>query len=147
MKAKNKRLELVFYISAFLLAVGVFLPLTKLPILGEVTYNRVAEIESFLVIGFAILGVVFLQIKKHRFIPIAVAGVWLAMLFQTVRGLLQPKDTSLVGQMTSKATSALVEFGSEFFLNIFEFSWGGFVLLIGLLGFTCTGVVRASKKK
>ena len=52
----KKNLELAVYTSAILLAIGVFLPITKLPIYGEVSYNKISSFESYLVILFALSG-------------------------------------------------------------------------------------------
>ena len=49
----NKHIEIGIYISTTLLAVGVFLPLTSLPVIGDVSYNRVAEVESYIVVATA----------------------------------------------------------------------------------------------
>ncbi len=37
------------------------------------------------------------------------------------------------------------DFAADLFLNVAEFSWGGFVLLVGLLAFTVTCILRSFK--
>tara|TARA_E500000331_G_scaffold354538_1_gene407745 strand:+ start:482 stop:703 length:222 start_codon:yes stop_codon:yes gene_type:complete len=70
----NKHIEIGIYISATLLAVGVFLPLTSLPVIGDVSYNRVAEVESYIVVAAALSATVliFTGMPKFTFVSAAV---------------------------------------------------------------------------
>jgi hypothetical protein len=138
---------MLLYVSAVMLAVGVFLPITSMAVVGDVSYNRIAEIESYIVILLAISGPAFLFIKQHKFILASVIGVWVTLLFPALEGLFQKTDTSLMGKISSKASGAMQEFASELFLNVFQFSWGGYIFLIGLLLFTAVGILRSMKKK
>jgi len=143
----KKNVELAIYVSAILLAVGVFLPLTSLPIIGDVTYTSIAQIESYVVIFFAVTAPVFISIKSHRLLLVSVIGAWVTLLFPAIESLLTPKDTSLLGKLGDKASSVMQEFAADLFLNIVEFSWGGFIFLLGLLLFTVFGIMRALQKK
>ncbi len=40
-----KIINIAIYVTAALLAVSVFLPITSLPVIGDVSYNRVADID------------------------------------------------------------------------------------------------------
>jgi len=143
---KKKKIDLVIYTSALLLAVGVFLPLTKLPIYGNVTYNRIATIESYLVILFAISAPVFLIIGKHRFVKLSAIGVWVTLLFPVIKGLFQTSDKGFFGKVGDAASSAISDFAANIFLNIAHFKWGGIIFLLGLLVFTLSCLLRPLKK-
>ena len=141
----KKKLESAIYISVVMLVVGIFLPLTKLPIYGDVSYNRVASIESYMVIMFALLAPVLLFIKKTKFIKIPPVGVWLVLLLPAIKSLFQSKDSGFFGELGDKASSVMTDFAADLFLNITEFSWGGVIFIIGLLGFTASCVMRSMK--
>ena len=83
----NKKLELGVYISAVLLAAGVFLPLTELPVYGNVTYNKIAPVESYLVILFAVVGVTLLFLGRNKELKFTPLGIWLTLLFPAIKGL------------------------------------------------------------
>lgn len=141
----NRQLEIAIYVSAILLAVGVFLPLTKLPVYGEVSYHRIASTESYLVVLFALTAPALLLLNKSRFLVGSVVGVWLVLLFPAIKSLFKSRDTGFVAQMGEKASSVMTEFAGNMFLNIAEFHWGGLVFLIGLIVFTVSCVLRSFK--
>ena len=141
----KKKLELAVYISAVMLVVGVFLPLTKLPIYGDVSYHRVAAIESYMVITFALTAPILLFTKNIKLIGILPVGIWLALLLPAIKSLFQSKDSGFFGEVGDKASSVMTEFSADLFLNIAEFSWGGVIFILGLLGFTASCVMRSMK--
>ena len=143
---KKQNLEMMIYISAVMLAVGVFLPLTTMAVIGDVSYNRIAELESYLVILLAISAPVFLFIKQPKYILVSAIGVWVTLLFPAIKGLFQSTDSSTLGKLSAKASGAMQDFAAEMFLNIFKFSWGGYIFLLGLLLFTAACVMRSMKK-
>lgn len=141
----KKNLELAVYISAILLAIGVFLPITELPIYGEVSYNKISSIESYLVVLFALSGPAFIFLNKIKLLKLSPIGAWLVLLFPAIKSLFKSSDSSFFGEISGKASSAMQDFAGDLFLNIFEFSWGGFVFLIGLIVFTISSVTRSIK--
>ncbi len=141
----KKNIELAIYISAILLAVGVFLPLTKLPIYGSVTYNKIASFESYLVILFAIVGPVLLLMGKVRELKFASIGIWVTLFFPTIKGLFKSDSGGFFSRVGDKASSVMQEFAGDLFLNIFEFSWGGFIFILALLVYTASTILRSLK--
>ena len=141
----QKKLELAVYISAVMLAIGVFLPITELPAYGEVSYNRISSIESYLVILFALSGPAFIFLDKIKLLKFSPLGAWLVLLFPAIKSLFKSGDSSVVGEVVSEASSVMQDFAGNLFLNIFDFSWGGFVFLIGLIVFSISSVIRSVK--
>ena len=141
----NKILEIIIYVSAALTALGVFLPITSLPIYGEVSYHRIANMEAYLVIVFCFLAPLLNLIAKPRLALLAPLGVWLTLLFPAIEAQFKRDDSGFIGKLGSKATSAMQDFAVDLFLNIVEFSWGGYVFLAGILLFTIASLLRAIK--
>lgn len=141
----KKHLKTVITASAVLLSISVFLPLTRFAIVGDVSYNRIANIESYLVILFALSAPAFLYLKQARLLSISLAGVWLTLLFPALKGLFKSTDNSLVGQLSAKANQAMQDFAAELFFNVFEFSWGGYIFVVALLCFTAANLIKFLK--
>lgn len=141
----KKHLELAVYISAAMLAIGVFLPLTALPVYGEVSYNKISSIESYLVVLLALSGPTLIFLDKITLLKFPPIGVWLVLLFPAIKSLFKSGDSSFYGEAVSKASSVMQEFAGNLFLNIFDFGWGGFVFLIGLIVFSISSVIRSVK--
>ena len=141
----KKNLELAVYISAAMLAIGVFLPLTELPAYGDVSYNKIASIESYLVVLFAVSGPVIILLNKIKVLKFSPIGAWLVLLFPAIKSLFKSGDSSLLGEVISEASAVMQDFAGNLFLNIFEFGWGGFVFLTGLIGFSISSVMRSVK--
>ena len=144
---KKMNLDMWIYLSATLLAVGVFLPLTTMAVIGDVSYNRIAELESYIVILFAVSAPVFIFIKQPKFVLASAAGVWITLLLPALKSLFKSSDTSTLGKLSAKASGAMQDFAADLFLNVFEFSWGGYLFLLGLIVFTVACVLRGMKKK
>ena len=135
-KIKNR-----IYVSAVLVAIGVFLPLTSLPVYGDVTYNGVAEFESYVVVALAILGPLLIVLNRAKLILVSSGGIWLTLLFPSIQEFLAPEGSSFLGDFANSAASVMQDFAADLFLNIAEFSWGGFVFLLGLLVYTMMTVL------
>ncbi|MBT4161706.1 MAG: hypothetical protein HOC70_14290 [Gammaproteobacteria bacterium] len=140
-----KIIDIAIYATAALLAVSVFLPITSLPVIGDVSYNRVADIESYLVILFCVSAPILLFLDKAKFVVASAAGVWLTLLFPAIRDLFKSDDGGFLSKAVDKASGAMQDFAADLFLNIADFSWGGYVFLIALLGFTAACIIRAFK--
>jgi len=141
-----KNLNTAIYAASALLAISVFLPLIELPAYGEVTYNRVAPVESYLVIILAISAVTILLLKKLKLLYFSPAGVWLVLLFPAIQGLFEKKKENILTEVGDAAVGVFQDFAADLFLNIFNFHWGGFVFLISLLAFTASCIIRAIKQ-
>ena len=141
----KKNLELAVYLSAILLAIGVFLPLTKLPIYGDVSYNKISSIESYLVVLLALSGPTFIFLDKIKLLKFSPICAWLVLLFPAIKSLFKSGDSSFFGEAVSEASSVIQEFAGNLFLNIFDFGWGGFIFLIGLIVFSISSVIRSVK--
>ena len=144
---KKNKLNAAIYVSTILLITGVFLPLASLPVYGDITYNKIAEMESYLVILFALSAPVLLFAGKPKLVIFSPVGVWLVLLFPALKSLFKAEEEkSFLGEIANKATSVMQDFAKDLFLNITDFSWGGFVFLLGLIIFTISCLIRSFKK-
>ncbi len=150
MKSMNKfkfDLNMAVYVSAVMLAFGVFLPLTNIPIYGDVSYHRIAKIEAYLVVMFALAAPVMLFLKQTKQMFFAPIGVWVVLLFPALKSVLTPKGSKgMFSGITDGASSVMGEFAARLFLNIANFEWGGLIFIVGLLVFTVACVLKALKK-
>ena len=60
----SKHIEIESYISAIVLAIGVFLHLTSLPVIGDDSYDKVTEVESYIIVT-ATLSATVLNIYRY----------------------------------------------------------------------------------
>lgn len=147
MKKSQFNLNTAVYVSALMLALGVFLPLTNIPIYGDVSYHRIARIEAYLVVLFALAGAVMLFLQQRRRLFFAPLGVWIVLLFPAIKSALTPKGSkSMFSGITDSASGVMGEFAARLFLNIANFEWGGLIFIAGLLVFTVACVFRSLKK-
>jgi hypothetical protein len=52
-------------------------------------------------------------------------------------------DEGFFSQATGQANRIMQEFSADLFMNVTEFSWGGYVFLAALASFTITCTLRA----
>ncbi|MBU0689718.1 MAG: hypothetical protein KJ850_00975 [Gammaproteobacteria bacterium] len=147
MKKFKFDLSMAVYISALMLALGVFLPLTNIPIYGDVSYHRIAKIEAYLVVVFALAAPVMLFLNQTKRLFFAPLGIWIVLLFPALKSALTPKGSKgMFSGITDGASSVMGEFAARLFLNIANFEWGGLIFIAGLLVFTVACVLKALKK-
>ena len=138
----NKKLDVWVYLTGILVAFSVLLPITSLPVMGEVSYLQVAEREANIIIAFCLVNPLFLLLGKSRLVILPLTGVWVALLFPAIKQLLK-RDEGGFSQATGQVNRITQEFAADLFMNVTEFSWGGYVFLVALVGFTITCVLRA----
>ncbi|HIE86599.1 MAG: hypothetical protein ABGY43_01670 [bacterium] len=138
----NKQLDVWVYLTGILVAFSVLLPITSLPVLGEVSYHQVAEREANIVIAFCLVNPILLLLGKSRLVILPLTGVWATLLFPAIKQLLK-SDEGFFSQATGQANRITQEFAADLFMNVIEFSWGGYVFLAALVGFTITCALRA----
>ena len=140
MPGKNQ-LQLIFYCSALLLSVSMFLPLTSFPVVGDVSYYRIAQTEAWIVIAFALASPALILGGKEKWAVLSVVGVWGVLLYPALESMLESTNDSVLGKLGNQVTSAMSDFAADLFLNITDFHWGGFVFLLALASFTLCGIL------
>lgn len=141
----NNKIDLAVYVTALALAVSVFLPLTHIPIVGDVSYHRVAEVEAYIVVFFCVSSIGLLVAGMPKLTVLAPIGVWITLFFPAIRNAMDTDDGGLFADVTDRATGIMQEFAADLFLNVAEFGWGGYVYLIALITFTAACSLRLIK--
>ena len=144
----KKILQILIYISSVMIVIGVFLPLASLPVYGDITYNRIASLESYIIILFSVFAPLLVFIGKQRMVVISAVAIWLTLLFPAIKKIFQgSEERGLLGDLVSSVTDPLKDFAADLILNITEFSWGGYVFLGGLVILTISSILIIFKKK
>ena len=138
----NKQLDVWVYLTGILVAFSVWLPLASLPVIGEVSYHLIAEREANIVIAFCLLTPVLLLLGKSRLVILPLTCMWITLIFPAIKQFIK-SDEGFLSQTTGQANRIMQEFSADLFMNVAEFSWGGYVFLAALVGFTITCVLRA----
>lgn len=147
MKKFKFDLSMAVYVSAVMLALGMFLPLTNIPVYGDVSYHRIAKVEAYLVLVFALAAPVMLFLKQTKRLFFAPVGVWIVLLFPAIKSALTPRSSKgMFSGITDGASGVMGEFAARLFLNIANFEWGGLIFIAGLLVFTVACVLAALKR-
>ena len=137
----------ITYLGAILLILGVFLPLASIPVVGDISYYRVASTEAIIVVLFAISAPVLIMLKKAQLTFLSALGAWVTLLWPAIKSMFSggSDDGGILGKLTKQASDPLADFAAELFTHIDSFSWGGFIFLIGLLTIT-VGCVMTTRK-
>ena len=138
----NKQLDVWVYLTGILVAFSVWLPLASLPVIGEVSYHLIAEREANIVIAFCLLTPVLLLLGKSRLVILPLTCMWITLIFPAIKQFIK-SDEGFLSKATGQANRIMQEFSADLFINVAEFSWGGYVFLAALVGFTITCVLRA----
>ena len=89
------------------------------------------------------LSRIFIFLSKTNLLKFSPIGAWLVLLFPAIKSLSKSGDSSLLDKAISEASSVMQDFAGNLFLNIFEFGWGGFIFLLGMIVFSISSVIRS----
>jgi len=141
----QKILTLVVFISALMLMAGLFSPLTRIPIYGDLSYYRISPYETYFVILFAVLGPALILINKQKLLLLAPLGVWITLFFHVLKSYFKPEKSSVLGKMNDKLVSVMQDNVVDLLLKVLELNWGGYLFIAGLFLFTISCVLRSLK--
>jgi len=134
----NDKIHQITYLGALLFIAGLFLPLASIPVVGDISYYRVDGTSAIITVLLAISAPVLIHLKKEALTFISAIAIWLVLLWPAIKNMGGGSNDSggMLGDLAGKATDPLTNFASDLFMNINEFSWGGYIFLIGLVVFT-----------
>lgn len=140
----------ITYIGTFLFVLGVFLPLASLPVIGDISYYRLDNASAIIAVLLAASAPVLIIMKKAALTFVSAIAVWVVLLWPALKNIGgggSDDSGGLLGDLMGKATDPLADFAGDLFMNINEFSWGGFIFLIGLLVLTAGCVMTTLKAR
>ena len=145
----NDKIHQLTYLGTLLFIIGVFLPLASLPVVGDISYYRLDSTSAIIVVLLAAAGPGMIFLKKEMFTFASALAVWIVMLWPALKNMGGSSDDggSMFGDLVGKATDPLKNFASDLFMNINDFSWGGFIFLIGLLIMTIGAFMTTMKAR
>lgn len=145
----NNKIHQITIIGALLFIIGVFLPLASIPVVGDISYHRVDNVSAIICVILAAAAAGCIFAKKELFSGGAAIAVWIVLLWPAIKNIGggSGDDGGMLGDLMGKATDPLADFAADLFMNINEFSWGGFVFLLGLLVMTVGAVMTSLKAK
>lgn len=142
---KNQQLA---YLGALLFIAGVFLPLASIPVVGDISYYRVDNMSAIIAVLLAAAAPVLIVMKKEKLTALSPIAVWVVLLWPALKNMGGGSDDGgMLGDLVGQATDPLSDFAGDLFMNINEFSWGGFIFLVGLLILTAGGVMTTLKAR
>lgn len=144
------QLKTTLYFATAMIAVGVFLPLAQVPVYGEVSYYRVTETGSCLVVGFAFLGASMLLVNWPSWVWLAAIGIWTTLLFPVIEDAVVPDRRTLpeaaLDAALNTVTSPLRDLVTDMIIHLTDLSWGSLVLLPGCVLFSVASVLLIRRK-
>jgi len=145
----SDKIHQITYLGALLFIVGVFLPLASIPVVGDISYYRVDSMSAIIAVIIVISALVLIHLKKEALTFVSAIAVWLVLLWPAIKNMGGGSDDSggMLGDLVGKATDPLTNFASDLFMNINEFSWGGFIFLIGLVVFTVGCIITTMRAR
>jgi hypothetical protein len=112
------------------------------PAYAEISYYRIASFESYLLVFFSITTIGLTFFKKFRWCFLPAIGIWIAVFFPEINKLYQRQiGKGFIGELVSKATDPFKKIAVDWLLNVTDFSWSGYVFLLGLLVLSLVSVL------
>ncbi len=137
----SDRNDLMVFVGAIAVMFGSMVPLIDLGVAGTVSYQDVGGTKFYLLLLAAASGIATLFVAKRNLTIFSAIGVWVIILWPMVQGMFESNDSGAFGKLAKTATDPIKNVASDLLFRVSDFSWGGYLLLIGLLVFTVGAVM------
>lgn len=138
----KRTLDLLIYCAAATMAISVFQPLAELPVIGEISYYTIAEIEALIVVGMAVTIPFLIIAGREKLCLVPAVTVWVTLFWPALENQFKPEETNLLNQALGQSQRIMQEFAVDLFGNLTEFSWGGLLMLTALVVLTLASLTR-----
>ena len=138
---QKRHSEKAIYLTAIGIMVGLFLPLATVPLYGDVSYFRIAKVESCILIACALSGPFFLSQKKYKLLIASAVSVWVTVYFPELK--VKASNRNALERAADAVSTELSDFASDAFWQIADLQWGGYLLLGSLIAFSVSCLARA----
>ena len=144
---KKATFQLGIYVSGLLVAAGVFLPLTSIPVYGVVSYLDVATTESYLIVACALTAPWLATQRRPTRAIIPVSGIWLILAYPALQERFFPPDISLLDRVAVSIEAAFQQVAADLFFELNDLRWGGLLLLASLIALSYFTLAIQLKRK
>jgi hypothetical protein len=125
---RGKR-QLVSYVGVFLLFIGVFLPIMKVPILGSVDYFRDGEGDGVIVLLFSLISLGLIYLKRYKWLMYT--GIASLIVIAVTFINITVKMSEMKSELQSDLEGNPFGFVGDAMLESVSYSWGWLVLVLG----------------
>lgn len=112
---------------------GAFAPAADVAIYGEVSYWNAAGPEAAVMLGCAVVALVLLARKKRHRARLAAVGMWIALLWPYLQGLMEPEPDGFLESAATAVVDTTTGLVTDIALNFVDITWGTLVLAGGCL--------------
>lgn len=119
--------------GSLMAAIGAFSPMINVAGLKTVTYADAADPQVYILVILALLASALIFVGKQSLSMFAALGAWIVLLWPVLKNLGPEEDRGLLGKVTDAAADPLQTVAQKLFSNVFNFEWGGYVFLVGML--------------
>jgi len=136
------KFDLLALLGTATVLLGAFAPAADVAIYGTVSYWEAAGPEAVFMIACAVVAVVLLARKQRNFARIAAIGMWVALLWPYLQGLMEPAPDGFLEEAASAVVDTTTGFATDIALNFVDITWGTLALAAGCLMVTLGTLVR-----
>lgn len=143
MKLELGKADLILIVGAVLTTIGAFSPMLNIAGLQDVSYADAADPEVYLLILCVIAAAAMTIINQRKFAILPAVGAWIVVLWPILKNMGggSDDDGGLLGKITDAVSDPLQKVTEQLFSNVFDFEWGGYAFLIGMILVLIGGVM------
>ena len=122
--------------------VSLFLPITHLRLLGDISYYRALPSQAYLLIVLCLTVIVFLRINLRRSTLIPIFGLWITLFTPFIEKYLFNSNQNLFTSISQKAGGSFKSLLTNIIFGSADLTWGGYLMLVMLTGITLLGILK-----
>jgi hypothetical protein len=136
--------QLLGILGSTLLFLGVFMPIVKLPVVGDLNYFANGRGDGVLVLGLAVVSLVFVLIKWYRELWITSLGSAAILAFTFFN--LQSKMSQMKAQVETDLKDNPFKGLADLAIQSVQLQWGWAVLVIAVVMLIATAAMKDAAK-
>lgn len=140
--------QILGILGAIFLLIGVFAPMVKIPLLGNISFFDNNKFTGILIVIFALISLFFIFTRRFRFLwlssiaSLAVMG-YTAWEAQKPLSSIKSKTSKVLGErLTGKITDKITDKAIDYV----HIQWGLIFLILGLILIIISAVLPTTKK-
>ncbi len=135
-----ERKQLLGVIGSVLLGISVFMPIIRIPFVGNLNYIQDGKGEGIAILILAVVSLIFVILRKYKFLWLSGIGSICILLFSYLN--IKSKISQFENDLDSELAKNVLREITDIAIESIQIEWGLFVLITSVFLLFLTAVIK-----
>ncbi|MGD9489942.1 MAG: hypothetical protein AB7W47_18125 [Calditrichaceae bacterium] len=126
-----ERKQLLGVIGSVLLGISVFMPIIRIPLVGNLNYIQDGKGEGIAILILAVVSLIFVILRKYKFLWLSGAGGICILLFSYLN--IKSKISQFESELDSELAKNILRGITDIAIESIQIEWGLFVMIAAIV--------------